>query len=452
MRQPKSRKRILMIVAASIIAAFAVIILTIISLIIFNPDLFFNKYLKEKVEARFKEINPDNRVHIHALHYHFWYNEIDADTINIYNKDSALIYKITEASLSGIKFLQLIKGGPDTNEISHYIVEANSIYFRIPNSDYDINFKKFHFSFSESKITLEDFEYNPRNIDETFFAESDFRQTRLRISIPSIQLSGIDYVNFIQHKQLHFQSLKLSNGIMDILMNNDKNFKVDSTFNPMPNELFNSFNNALLIDRITINNGDIIYNQRFQIGGKKAIITINHLNIMAIQNAYTLKKNITSTISANFKINNTAPMMISMQLPLSSKVFSLRYSGTCGSMIMSDLNTYLDNAEAIKFKSGKLESAAFDIDITDGKATGNVRAVYTDLKIEPSNFKTSQSKTRRSVNTFLANTFAIHKNNLPDKKGVIKPGIIKFHRAHDTAFIEMIWLSLRSGLENITGI
>jgi hypothetical protein len=235
-------------------------------------------------------------------------------------------------------------------------------------------------------------------------------------------------------------------------MNNDKPFKIDSTFNPMPNELFNRLHNSKQVDRITIDNGLIVYNQRFEIGGQKATITMNNLNIQAIQKEDSIYKYVNSSISANFKINNTTPIIISMQLPLSSKVFSLRYSGTCGSMTLSDLNTYLDNAETIKFKSGKLESAAFDIDITDGKATGNVRAVYTDLKIEPSNFKTSQSKTRRSVNTFLANTFAIHKNNLPDKKGVIKPGIIKFHRAHDTAFIEMIWLSLRSGLENITGI
>jgi pyrimidine operon attenuation protein/uracil phosphoribosyltransferase len=447
-----SRNRILIIVAASTIAAFAVIILTTVGLIMFKPDLFFNKYLKEKVEARFAEINPATLIHIHALHYHFWYNEIDADTIEFYNKDSTLMGSITDASLIGIKFMHLLKGGPDDKDISQYIVQVKSVYIPMPNSDYDIHFKKFNLSLSDSQITLEDFDYNPRDNDETFFAASDFRQTRLRISIPSIQIQGIEFAKYIQHKILHIHSLKVSHARLDILMNKDKMVKIDSTINPMPNELFNRLNNAFLMDSMTIDNGEITYNQRFEIEGKKASITMNHLDILALQNTDTIRKYVNSSITANFKINNITPINVSMQLPLSSKVFSLRYSGTCGSIVATDLNNYLDNAETIKMKSGKLESAAFDIDITNGKATGNIRAIYTDLKIEPSNFKTSQSKTRRGINTFLANTFALHKNNVADKKGVIKPGIIKFSRAHDTAFIEMIWLSLRSGLEDITGI
>jgi len=252
-------------------------------------------------------------------------------------------------------------------------------------------------------------------------------------------------------RNLHIHSAKLSDLSMNILLNKDKPFELDSEINPMPNELFNKIKNPMHIDNITVDNGYLNYNERFNLYGKSATLEFNHIKISANELIDTINKSTTEFINANGIFNNTTAMNLSISIPLSSEVFSMKYSGEFGRMELSSLNHYLNIAEEMKVKSGVLASASFAADITSGYASGNVNAIYTDFKLEPSDLKTSQSKMGRDMKAFLANTFVLHKNNLQDKKGNLKQGMIKYMRKHDTAFIEMIWLSLRTGIEDIAG-
>ena len=432
--------------------ALGTIFFTIVFLFLFCPDVFFNGFIKRKIESSFMKSNPGYILKIGSLHYHFWNNKIDADTINITNNKSVLLYQIINSTVSGVKFSHLLKGGPVENEIFGYVADTKELFSHDPDSKYEMRLKGIHLCAADSCIVAKGFEYLPRNNDETFFASSKFRQTRFKISIPAIKISGVDYAGLIKGKNLHIHSAKLSDVSLDVLINKDVPFYPDSAINPMPNELFNKMKNPFQIDNITIDNGHLIYNESYDTGKKIATLSFNNINITGKEIIDSEKKSVTLNINANGIINDATPVNLSMILPLSSKDFSLKYSGTFGSMDLTGLNHYLDNAEEdVRVKSGMVQSATFDVVITSGYASGKLRPIYSDLKVEPGYTKTSQSMPRRKVDLFLANILLIHKNNVPDKKGNIKPGEIKFMRANDTAFMEMIWLSLWSGVKDIAG-
>lgn len=428
------------------------ILFTILFIFLFCPVVFFNGFIKSKIENSFKKSNPGYSLSISSLHYKFWNNKIEADTIRIYKNDSVQIYRIIGCSVAGIRFNQLLSGGPKDGNFNGYVADAKEININNKESKYEMNIKAIHVSVDDSIMVAKDFEYHPTTDDEKLFAANQFRQTRVKIKIPSIKLSGTNPEGLINNKKFHARLAKLNDMSVDILLNKDKPCEIDTAINPMPNELFNKIKNPFQFDSITIENGQLSYNERFEVNGQNANLSFNHINIKAAEINDTLKNSTTAIINGNGIFNNTTPLNLSMIVPLSSKDFSLKYSGTWGEMDLTNINHYLDIAEAMRVKSGRLESASFNVDITNGYASGNVKAIYTDLKLEPVIGKQTKSKLRTNVNYFLLNSLMIHKNNIADKKGNVKPGEIKYMRGHDTAFMEMIWFSLRSGIIDISGI
>jgi hypothetical protein len=441
--------KLIRIVAIYLGAAFATIIAIIIFLFLFCPDVFFNGYIKHKIEFSYAKSNPGFNVKIGKLRYKFWNNKIETDTICFYKGDTILMERIIGCNISGVKCMHLINGGPG-NDCSGYASDAKDVYITTPESGNEMHFKNIHLSVNDSLILAEDFEYHPKTEDETFFASNTFRQTRFKIKAPSIKLSGVDIAGLINGKKKQIRSAIINKLSVDVLLNKEKPFKIDSAINPMPNEIFNKMKIPLQIDNILIENGSLTYNERYAIGGKSATLTFDKINISANETIDPETKLITATINGNCLFNNSTTMNLSMAIPLNSNTFSFKYAGTFGNLNLNSLNNYLEIAEPMKIKSGVLKSASFDVDINSGYATGTVTAIYTDLKIEPTDVKKFLS--RKKINSRLANRFMIHKNNLPDKKGNIKSGEINFVRAHDTAFMEMVWLSLRSGIEDISGI
>jgi len=447
--EKQTNSKLIRIIAIYLGTAFATILAIIIFLFLFCPDVFFNGLIKRKIEISYAKSNPGFTVKIGKLSYKFWNSKIETDTICFYKGDSILSERIIGCNVSGVTCMDLIKGGPG-KDCSGYVSDAKDVYIKINESANEMHFKNIYLSVNDSLILAEDFEYRPQKDDETLFASNNFRQTRFKIKSPSIKLSGVDIPGLINGKKKHIHSAIISKLSVDVLLNKEKPFKIDSAINPMPNEIFNKMKSPFQIDNLLIENGSLTYNERYAIEGKSATLTFDKINISANETIDPETKLIAATINGNCLFNNSTTMNLSMIIPLNSPVFSLKYSGTFGELDLRSINHYIAVAEPMQIKSGILKSASFDVDINSGYATGTVSAIYTDLKIEVTDEK--RFLNRRRINSRLANRFFIHKNNLPDRKGNIKQGEVKFVRAHDTAFMEMVWLSLRSGIEDISGI
>ena len=131
---------------------------------------------------------------------------------------------------------------------------------------------------------------------------------------------------------------------------------------------------------------------------------------------------------------------------------SFRYSGVLSGMNLSKLNSFLEIAENKRLKTGILHAAAFDIDVTAGRASGTASAVYEDLKIVATDDRTRSEKgVGNTVISFFANNIKLRTTNMPDKSGSMKIGEVKYNRKPDEEFLQFSWFALRSGISDVVG-
>jgi len=123
-----------------------------------------------------------------------------------------------------------------------------------------------------------------------------------------------------------------------------------------------------------------------------------------------------------------------------------------GRMDLRALNSFLEGAEQNRIKSGVLQGATFEITVASGHASGNVRAVYRDLRLAAVNKQTGSEKGYvDGLVSYMTNNYRIRGTNVSDKSGSIKIGQVKYTRKRDQYFFEFIWLALRSGVADVVG-
>jgi len=220
----------------------------------------------------------------------------------------------------------------------------------------------------------------------------------------------------------------------------------------MPNEILTSLKQKVNIDSFIIQNSILKYNERFIVGSKPGILTFSKVNIRInnIVNHQVGAK--PALIHAEGMFMNSSLMKLNMELPLSSKLLSLKYSGSLNSMDVTKLNSFLEPAENHRVKSGFLEAASFNVLVDSGKATGTVGLIYKDLLVAVIN-KNSKSEAGffDKLFTLIGKLFVTRKSNLPDVNGNMKIGKINYIRKPNDYFLQFIWFALRSGIGNVVG-
>ena len=148
----------------------------------------------------------------------------------------------------------------------------------------------------------------------------------------------------------------------------------------------------------------------------------------------------------------TSTMKILMVIPVQSPEISFRYSGSLDLMDLTSLNSFLEVGEGLRIKSGILQNATFDVNVTAGLASGTVRVIYRDLAIAFRNSSTgSERGAYNRITSYIANAWKIRGTNLSEKSGLMKIGKVNYTRKPDDTFLQLVWFSLRSGVGDVVG-
>lgn len=149
---------------------------------------------------------------------------------------------------------------------------------------------------------------------------------------------------------------------------------------------------------------------------------------------------------------NSGRMKLSMAIPLTSKDFSLRYSGSLSTMDVTELNSFIEPSENQRVNSGTLQSAKFNINVNSGYANGNLRLEYKNLDIAVIDKNTGSEKgVFNQITSLFGKIFIIRKTNMPDDKGLMKLGETKYTRNSDDYFFQFVWFALRNGIADVVG-
>ncbi|HEX9253819.1 MAG TPA: hypothetical protein VF870_16345 [Ignavibacteriaceae bacterium] len=420
---------------------------------VFFPDPFINTFVKNKITNAFTEAYPEYSLQIGGMHYSILKNRLECDSIRLKANDSTFTCRLDSFSISGISWMKIItQSGFKPNIISNSIIGAQNIVFSFNKSQDELRIGRLHISLPDSGMLIDSIRFHPLINDEHFFAKSQFRQTRFRLDISQIKIIGFDFLSYLERDTYSAEKIILKDVFADILLNKDKPSDENLANPRMPNEIFSSMKEIICIDSLQIINGQLKYYERVAVNLPPGVVTFSKFKISATGIANHTAQPETTIIRGDGLFMNSAAMKVFMAIPLTSKDFSLHYSGSLGRMNASDLNAFIEPVENRLIKSGVIQNANYNINVNSGNASGNLRVAYDDLAIAISNKKTGfDLGLLNHISNFIGDRFIIRTTNLPDEKGSMKIGEIKHTRNPGDYFFQYLWFSLRSGVGDVVG-
>jgi len=417
-------------------------------------DSFISTFLKGQITSAFQETYPAYSIRVGGVHYNISENRIGFDSLALTTMDSTLSCTIAAYSVNGIDWLELLwTRDLAPTAFTGTVLNAHEIVVYFLKDQYELRCGSLRASVPDSEIVVDALELHPLGDDEQFFAGSKFRKTRFRLRVPNARVMGLACLELLQGKIYRTRSAHMYDAFIDMLTNKEKPVAEDTSSPPMPNEFFALIEQTIEVDSLNIWNGGAKYGERVAADSEPAVITLDRIQVSVRGIGNHIDTSDTVVIRAQGEFMKSAQMNVLMSIPISSPVFSLRYSGSLGGMKLSALNPFLDPAEQVRVKSGSLQAGSFDIDVTAGHARGSVRAVYKDLTIAAINKHTGDENGMVDViASFVANNIKVRTNNVPDNSGAMKIGNVKYTRQRDDPFFRFVWFALRSGVGDVVGL
>lgn len=435
------------------IAAYAgLAALSCILVCLFFPGVFINPFLEGRITEAFGEAYPSHRIRIAGLDYNFWKNRLVCDSVRVIAADSAPVFSATGLTVTGVSRLPLLLGGgvtPDRLGDAH--AEARDVILTFTQSQHELRCALLRISMPDSSATIEGLRYQPRAGDEGFFAGSAYRKTRYRLVVPRVGVAGLVWV--MPGDGYRARAIRVEDASLSVLIDKEKPSNTTAANPRMPAEILASLGGSLYIDSVKVVNGRMSYEERFDAGSDPAVLTFDGIQMTAEGVGNTAGRADTVVVRARGILMGAGAMTGRLSMPVASPELSFRCSGSLGAMEFARFNPFVEVSEGFRLKTGTLHSAAFELDVTAGKAGGAARVVYNDLKIVAIE-KRSGSESG-IVNTFvslIANNVKLRTTNMPDGSDSMKVGTVRYDRKRSETFLEFAWLALRSGIGDVVGL
>lgn len=448
---PTDRRKLLPLKIASY-AGYAVgaMVLVCVLALLFFPDPLVNRFIKPRITKAFAEAYPAYSIRIADMNYSVVTNRFGFDTVALRAVDGTFSSNMDQLSVSGIGWMHLLWGGTlGPEDFANSVVNAQDIKLNLPRSHYELGCERLLVSVPDSEIVFEAVKFHPSGDDEQFFAESKFRETRFRLVAPHARVMGFACLELLQGKIYRARSVQIHDALLDVLVNKDKPNLKETSSPLMPNEVLSSMKETLQVDSLSIRNGRLKYSERFEVGAKPSWITFDSMQALVKGIANHGGRGAALVLHAQWKLANAGTMKLLMSIPVAPPEFSFQYSGSLSSMELSALNSFLEVSDQMRIKTGVLQEVTFEVHFASGRASGNVRGVYSDLTVAAIDKHTGSGKgLSNGITSFIANTFKIRRNNVP---GSMKIGEVKYRRERDDSFINVVWFSLRTGVRDVVG-
>ena len=434
------------------LAVGAIVFVCVLVLLLF-PDPLVNRFIKPRITQAFAEAYPEYSIHIKGMHYNVWKNRIGCDSVALTRIDSTFSCSVAAFSVSGIARMDLLRGGSlAPHDFANAAVEAQDIVLDLPQQLYELRCGLLHLSVPDSEMVADSLDLHPLSGDAQFFKASKLRRTRFALVIPKCSVTGLAFPELLAGDTYRARYVQIPDLFLDVLINKDKAFVIDTSSPPMPSEILSSITGTLQIDSLSIMNGRMLYGERYTFDSKTALLTLDSVHMLAEGIANHGDSGAAIVIRAEGMFMNSGAMNVLMSIPVASPQFSYKYSGSMSRMDLTTLNPFLETAEQMRITTGALQTATFEINVASGHASGKVRAVYNDLMVAVVNRQTKSDKGLfDGIASTIANNFKIRGTNVPDKSGSIKTGEVKYVRKPDQLFFEFSWFALRSGVGDVVG-
>jgi len=443
------RKLTLKRLSALVGASLGVLVLAVTVIILGFGGVILNRYGKEKAEQVFAEAHPGSVLRIGELDYAVGANRLIARSVTLIATNTTL--KADRISLTGIRWARLLWGTAGLADVlAKASLDATNLDVEFPQAQYGIHCAQLRASVPGSELVAEGTDLRPLVEDEAFFAAHAFRTPRFRVVLPECRVLGLAYGEALEGKSYRAQSVHFSRPVFDALINRDKLLELVEKSPLMVHEALASIPIPLEVGSLSITNGHVTYSERLAVGADPAVLTFGAVSLSVERIANRGEAPAAVQLRGQGDLMNAGTMKVLMSIPITSTNFSLHYSGSLSAMDLTRLDAFLDIAEHTRIKSGSTQEASFEIDVTNGKALGRVRAIYKDFEIAVLDKKTGNEEgLANRVASIFANVLKLRKANTAEGSGSSKEGEVNYARKPDDEFLQFAWFALRTGVLDV---
>jgi hypothetical protein len=433
--------------------AFGGVILVCAFLFLAVPNPLLQGFVENRLTEEIGASLPEYSMRLSGFRIDVLKNRIACDAVTLIRNDSSFSCRVDSLSVRGIDWLALLRGsGIDSRSMGGSVIEAGNVDAELQPSGYSVRSGRVRISVADSALIAENLEIYPAVSDEKFFAASRFRETRIDFRARTCSISGLGCVELLGGKNMRARSVQLRGVAADILINKDKPPGTGPPGPRMPSEFLAALDDTVLCDSLELTDGNLRYAERMATGRNPATLTFGGMHVVFTGIAGRPGRYAESAVSGTGQFVGGGTMDVAMSIPLAGPPGSFRYSGSLSGMDLGRLNSFIEISDDMRIKSGTLESAAFDIDVHEGSATGTVHALYRNLVIASINDRTgSEGGVLDRFSSWIAKNISIRGTNSPGRSGALKIGKVKYIRKRTDPFLGFTWFALRSGVGDVVG-
>ncbi|MHA6247813.1 hypothetical protein ACXYMU_07760 [Pontibacter sp. CAU 1760] len=287
--------------------------------------------------------------------------------------------------------------------------------YRFPDNTYTLRTDSVTLSTQTEKVDINNLELTPVVSPRAMAQKKGKAVSYMNVHVPHIQLTGLDFAAHSRSNNVITRHILLSNPVLEAYK--DKQNFENAGNQPLPHTLMQQMQANILLDSVVIRNGTVKYSELVPKATKRGHISLRKLNVTA-RNVSNMPAHMSgkkpAVVNANGLIMGKVPIKLRIYLPLLNKSGYHRIKGSMASGDFSILNPMIGPTGFVRFESGHMRRADFDVELTSRQAKGSYVMLYDNLKIDVLSTDGSQSFGKK-VLTKVANIVVIKESNPGDK-------------------------------------
>jgi hypothetical protein len=268
------------------------------------------------------------------------------------------------------------------------------------------------------------------------------------VTVPELTVAGLGYPELLAGSACQIEVVRVVGPALDLLVDRYKPVGPLVHRPLMVNEAVAALGRPFQVKRVEVTEGRLDYGECRVAGEPPGMLTFTAASLLAEGLANPGSGLL--RIQARGKLMDAGLLAVTLAIPLQARGCTFQYHGSLGPMALPRLDAFLDRAERIRLRSGRVERVGFPVTVGQGKAHGRVQATYHDLKLAMLDRDTDTEKgLKNRLETLFANTFRIRPDNPAKGSGIAKEGKVGYERKPEDTFLQVLWFSLRSGVLDV---
>lgn len=332
---------------------------------------------------------------------------------------------------------------------SHVQQRLEAAIAKATDSLYVVRVGRSRFNLFGRAFALEDFELYPDTA--AFRRKAPQSHERYVLTARSLTMGGVGLWHFF-HRQLWVRSIAIDSLRMEIEVDRTK---PRGPLQPavLPHQALQA-SRPFRIDELHLTNAELRFFERASDGTRFGELPFTHLEAV-IRNVSNdplrMSRASACEIDLRGRFADAAPLLARFEYDLASKPLNLSYRVSVGRMNAQALNPFIVDMEGVRIREGQLDSAAWQVDVRDDTARGELHLLYHDLAVETLDKATHHRDLSDVLHTFIFNNFKLNSDNPSgDKPSLTAP--LWHARLAETPLFKFIWLTLRDGVLKTLGL